>query len=222
MATLSAAQQNYKENLTRIPWNKETENIWKSYVKLSDDEINKKLPIFNNLVEQEARKVDGAATQRQEARNQVDMSTNFLKGISVSVDERISQINIGGIQNKISVVEEQIAAERGKQSKSNELLEIRKEQSAALEKKYSSNLHSSWLGLWRPLKDNTHTGLNVASFAFGLIALIAIAYLSYNYVSAPGSSGGSAASVVPAIQTAAKNMFNNLSGGFRKVKNSNK
>lgn len=221
MATLDAAQKNYDANLKNIPWDMQFAKVLKDSNTQSNALVNSNLPIFNNLVEQEARNVNGTANQRQAARNRTDAGINDLKRIPLNIDDRIARIDIGGIQNKIKSVEEQIASERAKQSKSNELLEIRKEQSAALEKKYSSNLHSSWLGLWRPLKDDTHVGLNVASFAFGLLALIAIAYLTYSYISAPASSGGSiTTNVIPAIQTTARNLLSNLSGGFRKVKSS--
>jgi hypothetical protein len=56
------------------------------------------------------------------------------------------------------------------------LFDIRKEQAAALETKYGSNLHTSWLGLWRPLSDQGRTVLAVCAIVFGLIALAMIVY----------------------------------------------
>jgi len=61
-------------------------------------------------------------------------------------------------------------------SETKTIFELRKEQSAALVKKYEGNYHSSWLGLWRPLKDETRTGLIVTSVVFGLIAIICLVF----------------------------------------------
>lgn len=229
MASLDTAQRNYKTNVSNIPWNAQLAKNFKDSNTVNNVTVNTNLPIFNNLVEQQARNFDGAAGRRMAARTKTDEALNLLKNIPLGLDTRISQIDIGGIQNKIKAVDEQIAAEKAKQSKSNELLEIRKEQSAALDKKYSANLHSSWLGLFRPLKDNTHVGLNVASVAFGILALISIAWLGYSYAIAPVAGGAGAAAtaggVLDAVRNAgteARNMFSNLTGGFRKVKSSYK
>jgi hypothetical protein len=221
MTSLEAAQRNYSENIKNIPWNNDIARNFDSASQSSNNRINSQLPIFMNNVEQQARNVTGAAAQRNAARSAVDGAINALKNVPLGIDSRIGMIDIGGIQTKINGVEQQIAAEKAKQSKSNELLELRKEQTAVLEKKYSANLHSSWLGLWRPLKDNTHVGLNVASVMFGILALLAIGYLGYMYYTsaAPAAApAGGNAGIAGLINAGAKNFMQNLTGGFRKVK----
>jgi hypothetical protein len=59
---------------------------------------------------------------------------------------------------------------------------IRKEQADALSNKRLGNLHSSWVGLWRPLADESRTGLLVASIAFALIAIVSIIYLYWEKI----------------------------------------
>lgn len=228
MISLETAQRNYDANMKSIPWNADIAKNFRTSNNSVNGTINANLPIYMNLVEQQARNVNGAAAQRSNARSAVDGAINALKGIPLGIDTRIAQIDIGGIQNKIKVVEDAIAAEKSKQKKSEELLEIRKEQTTALEKKYSANLHSSWLGLWRPLKDNTHVGLNVASAMFGLLGLLTIAYLAYTQFVAPvgGASEiasnlvGSSSNLSGFVQEGAKNLMANFRGGFRFLKNS--
>jgi hypothetical protein len=226
MISLETAQKNYEENIKRIPWNANTEKNLRDAKNLQNNTINEYLPIFVNQVEQQARNVSGVARQRQNAQSAVNTSINILKSIPNDIDSRIAKIDIGGIQNKINEMDSQIAAEKAKQSKSNEILEIRKEQYAALEKKYSANLHSSWLGLWRPLQDNTHVGLNVASAMFGVLGLLTIGYLAYGFftsgapVTATGTSAGANADISSMMRNGAKNIAAALSGGFRKVKRS--
>jgi hypothetical protein len=218
MTSLEAAYKNYDENLKNIPWNKPTAQNFQASNTAHNGTINSNLPIYVNLVEQQARNVSGAAGRRNDARSKTDLGINKLKEIPNAIDMRIAKIDIGGIQNKIRVVEEQIEKEKGKQQKANELLEIRKEQSQALVKKYSANLHSSWLGLWRPLKEDTHVGLNVASAMFGLLAILAIGYLVYKFIVTPATSQGGAAAAV-ALRNNANNVLSTFSGGFRKLKN---
>ena len=212
MTTLEVAQRNYDENIRRIQWKdplvKQLRDSWNT----NENKIKTNLPVYVNNVEQEVRGVSGAKKLRETAKANVEASIYQLQNVSMNIDSAINAIDIGGIKNKISIVEEQIKAEREKQNKSEELLAIRKEQSAALEQKYSANLHSSWLGLWRPLKENTHVGLNVASVVFGLLALLTIGYMVYTKLVAPAISGGAG------VEQTSNSGLTGLIGGFRKGK----
>ncbi len=179
MASLDAAQKNYDDNIKKLPWNSTLQKQYNDLSRNYNATITTNLPRVLNLVEQEARNVTGVAAQRNAARGAVDNALNQIRALGNQISTKISQIDIGGIQNKIRVVEDQIAAETAKQNKAGELIEIRREQAASLEKKYASNYHSSWLGLWRPLKDESRVGLNVASVMFGILALLTIAYMFY-------------------------------------------
>jgi hypothetical protein len=200
-----------------IPWNQESTKTYELSRKSHNDVINNNLPILNNLVEQEARNVSGAAQRRREARGAVDLALNSLKALPNQIDGVIRSIDIGGLENAIKTTDERITEEKSKQKKSEELLAIRKEQSETLAKKYSANLHSSWLGLWRPLKENTHVGLNVASVAFGIIAAVFIGFFAYSYFSSPASGGG-AGDIATNVRNAGNVFATGLIGGFRKVK----
>lgn len=62
-------------------------------------------------------------------------------------------------------------------TKTESIAEIRKEQAETLKHKYESNYHTSWIGLWRPLQDNTRVALAVVSIMFLLIGLACAAFL---------------------------------------------
>jgi hypothetical protein len=215
MTTLEVAQRNYTENIRRIPWTTELAKQYATQNSINNANFDNSLRVYTSNVEQEVRGVQGVKAMRETAKRNVDTATAGLKNIPNAIDGLISQMDIGGIQNKIRVVEDQIKAEREKQNKSEELLAIRKEQSAALEAKYAANYHSSWLGLWRPLKDNTHVGLNVASVVFGLLALVAISFLVYSNVLVPAVGGAEPSAVEGA---SGNNLLRALAGGFRKGK----
>lgn len=184
--------------------------------KAQNNILNTNLPIYMNLVEQQARNVANAQSERNNARAKIDLAINELKSIPNTLDGIINQYDVGDIHNKINVIDEQIAAEKSKQAKSNELLALRKEQSEALIKKYSSNYHSSWLGLWRPLKENTHIGLNVTSVVLGILATAFLGYFVYIYFSSRAAGGG----LQTSVRNAKNTLMTGLVGGFQKVKRS--
>jgi len=64
---------------------------------------------------------------------------------------------------------------------------IRQEQVNALETRDAANFHTSWMGLTRPLKEESRTGLAVAAGAFALIAIVMTLYI-FRTSSAPDFS----------------------------------
>jgi hypothetical protein len=220
MASLEAAQRNYENNIKKLPWNDTLAKQYNDASKRHNATITANLPKVSTLVEQEARNVSGAARQRNAARSAVDNALNQLRNLGNQISVTIGQIDIGGIQNRIRVVEDQIAAEKTKQNKAGELIEIRREQAASLEKKYASNYHSSWLGLWRPLKDESRVGLNVASVMFGILAVLTIGYMLYARIPAIGGNAAlrNAGVSGTAALAAANNVWSGIMGGFRKAR----
>lgn len=61
--------------------------------------------------------------------------------------------------------------------KKRELEGIRKEQAESLHTKYAGNLHSSWLGLWTPLSDETRVAILVITLALFACAVAIVVFL---------------------------------------------
>jgi hypothetical protein len=198
----------------RIPWDSNVGVNLSNMNKSQNRILDLNIPIYSNLVEQVARNMPDAQNEFNKVRGKIDLAINDLKSIPNTLDGIISQFDVAGVKNQIDTLDSQINEEKLKQSKSDEILSLRKEQSETLIKKYGSNLHSSWLGLWRPLKENTHVGLNVASVVFGLIAVIFIGYFGYNYFTAAPANGGA----TNAVRNGSNRLVANLIGGFQKVK----
>ena len=59
------------------------------------------------------------------------------------------------------------------------LNELRKEQAFTLQKRTEGNLHSSWMGLWKPLSDEFRVGLAIASIGFILIAGVILLFMVF-------------------------------------------
>ena len=182
--TTEQAAANYDANMRRIFWSEREAKSYMDTERQSTTTVNTTLPRIKELTEQIVRGVGGAEQQQTAEKQRVEGAINALKYYNTIVGDRIRQIDITGIQNKIKIAEDQIRVEKARQGKSDELLALRREQAAALADKYDANLHSSWLGLWRPLKDETHMGLYVAAAMFGIFALVAAVYLAYELTKA--------------------------------------
>lgn len=77
---------------------------------------------------------------------------------------------------KIQMLESQVSSVKTEVSEAEKLAELRKEQVAELNSKQNGNYHSSWLGLWRPLRDESRFGLLLSSIVFGLISILLLGY----------------------------------------------
>jgi hypothetical protein len=107
----------------------------------------------------------------------------FLDGPSMNADTLTASIN--GLRIDIDKL-------KGERSKARELTHLRKEQASALETKYASNLHTSWLGLWRPLSDQSQVGLMIFAILFGAVAIGLFGYLAYTLYGGKLVGGGGA------------------------------
>lgn len=103
--------------------------------------------------------------QAQQLVNKVAGTINAIVKDTEEVSERVN-----GHKKEIDTLKEEV-------SKTETLAEVRKEQAEALKKRYEGNYHSSWLGLWRPLHEDTRTGLFVAAMMFLLVAVVSVVFL---------------------------------------------
>ena len=147
------------------------------------------------LVENVVKNVTGSRNQLDSTRRNVNLSLNSIQTANTELSGTIKKILIEPIQKQIDAVKAMIAGETEKQSKADALYNIRKEQTAALTNKYAANLHTSWLGLWRPLQDQSRAILATVAVVFGLLTVVIAAYFSFGAVKGlvAGRGGGAAA-----------------------------
>lgn len=209
------AQRNFETNMKQIPWTPQLKRQYEITAQTAKRNYQTNLPVSKQLAEQVVRNVGGADRRRIESRTVVSKSIDTVNGMNMNVGRLINQTDIDGIKNKIRIAEEALKEERAKAKSAKVLTEIRKEQADTLAKKYSSNLHSSYLGLWRPLKDDTHIGLNVASVVFGLIGSAIVAYLVYQHWVVLPSAGGNLAK---AAANGISKLSSNIAGRLKNIK----
>lgn len=77
--------------------------------------------------------------------------------------------------SRIKTLETQVATTTETVKEAETLAALRKEQAAELRRRGEGNLHSSWMGLWRPLSEQSRLGLIIATVFFGTVILILIA-----------------------------------------------
>ena len=60
-----------------------------------------------------------------------------------------------------------------------DIVELRKEQAEELKTKYGANVHSSYLGLWRPLEPETHAVLYTTSIVLALVSVVGLIWFFF-------------------------------------------
>ena len=134
---------------------------------------------IDNQIEQYALQIPSAKTQIEQAKSVIQNSTQKMRELS----DRVTAIT-NNVFDRMSNLPELVRAKKQTQADAREKLEndetvahVRDEQVHELRNRNSSNYHSSWLGIWRPLKEDSRVGLFVASIVLGSITILSILFL---------------------------------------------
>lgn len=182
-------------------WNDEEERRTKSDVEQAYKHAKDNLRVITEYTPSSVLNIQGASAHIQTAKTAITNSINTLRRISNTIRTRIDTIikdasasteSLGNEKHQVVELKKQI-------SEAQTLYNLRKEQADVLRNKYEGNYHSSWIGLWRPLTEQSRTGLLVASIVFGIIALVSLIFIVREY------------RTTPAIL---RPVYENLSGGF--------
>jgi hypothetical protein len=140
--------------------------------------------------------IQNAPTQTAQAKATISGGQHALSQILNEANSLVSS-RLRASESSASRTEietKEVARLRKDVKEARELYKVRKEQAEALTKRNESNFHSSWMGLWRPLRPESRTGLMVASMVMGVAALlgmlfmIAIRYNVFPDFTAPGTT----------------------------------
>ena len=181
---------------------------------------NAKKTILHNLPNIERNtpsvilKLGGAEQAMNKAKSDITMGIEALNRSISKVNAYADSI----IQRSKSLTNE-IKEEKEKNKKlsstvvqSETLAQIRKEQAEALKNKYDANLHSSWLGLFRPLADTSRVALFTSGIALIVLFLVSLVYFFWNDLINIFPAHGGETSDRGVTQ------YENFLGGFRKLK----
>lgn len=119
--------------------------------------------------------------QLDAAKRNVTNSVTTLSSLAREANERLNgaTTQIEQSSQELETSNTSKAKTQKEVSSARTILELRKAQVEALRRKSEGNYHSSWLGLWRPLHEQTQTGLLIAAITLGVVSLIIGGFLVY-------------------------------------------
>lgn len=133
-----------------------------------------------NMANNLEQRAGAVALGIQDAQNDVArMKSTIENGIS-TIQTRVNELDSihqamsaenAQVAEQVNMLETQVETTRNAVKEVETLAALRKEQAEELRRKNEGNYHSSWMGLWRPLSDQSRVALLIAAIFFGLIAV---------------------------------------------------
>ena len=182
-------------------WNDEEERRIKSRVEQAYTQAKDNLRVITQYTPSSVLNIQGASAHIQTANTAITETLTILVRISNTIRTRIDSIvkHASASTEALGNDKHQVVELKKQVSEAQALYNLRKEQAEALRNKYDGNYHSSWIGLWRPLTEQSRTGLLVASIVFGIIALVSLIFIVREFRNTPANL---------------RPIYENLSGGF--------
>lgn len=131
-----------------------------------------------------------------------------LQTLNQSLETKLGAMDVNQLKFQIAAKKDEIAEIQNDRDEKQTLAGLRKEQADALTAKYDSNYHSSWLGLWRPMSQQSQYGLSFFAGLFGFMAVAILGWMGWSWFS-EGTKGVNKTSVGGAVPAAnaGKNNF---------------
>ena len=183
-------------------WNGEIEHRFRNDINTANTNAYQHFSIVLDRTPAAVLNLPGAADQINRAKQIIEQSVHTVQQRTNEVEATIQEIvrQKSGMRHKIELKKQESHQLKQQVQKARELNALRKEQAAELKQKYDSNYHTSYIGLWRPLAEQSHMGLICAAIMFALIAIVSVVFIVREMIT-------------PA-QTTTKNLF----GGVRQRK----
>lgn len=167
-----------------MSWNSEIEAKFLNDVEKEKKVINDNLPIIVDRTPAAVLNLSGAAQQISTSKNATQTSIDVIRRKTSEIENIVNDItnNTSSTRNAIDTKRQEIDTLKKTVTQGEMLDALRKEQAAALQTKSDGSRHSSWMGLWRPLAQESRTGLFVAAIAFLFIAIISLIYMFWDRI----------------------------------------
>ena len=185
-------------------WSADIEATYRNQVQTATKQAQDNFSVIENRTPAAVTGIPGASEQITKSKQYIEQAVQTVartvNDVSARIDEMVS--SKAQLRNNIDTKKQDVDGLKKEVLEAQEINKLRKEQAQELKRKYFSNYHTSWLGLWRPLADASHMGLIIAAILFGLIAVVSGVFF-YQIQTTPAST------TTP---------FNNFVGGFLKRK----
>lgn len=179
------------------------------------DTVNMNLQSIASNSQSAALNLTGATGAITTAKTIVETSLNRIAQMTNAIDAATKQISLTAKASGAAYAssQSQVNTLKDEVTQNKTLSEIRKAQADSLKQKYFANNHTSYLGLWRPLSEDTRVALFVLSIVLGLFSIITVYFLmkdNWSTLQIPSLFGAPAAKQPPRTLGA-------LFGGVRRV-----
>jgi hypothetical protein len=146
-----------------------TTGFQNGFDRLSGDAL---ITVASNIV----NTMPGAQTMAEGAISEMQKAVDGVGSLNASLKLAVDQLSATAADYSTTVVSTKDSVDKMKQEleRERQIQEARREQVAALKGREDSNYHSSWMGLTRPLRTESQTGLLVAAVAFLIVGLFAV------------------------------------------------
>jgi len=154
---------------------------FQNFVRRQDDELRR---LYADITDEQnilavATGVQGAQQNDSARKNQVRQITQELNEYFQRLNSIVDTIERErqSITTVVNEEKRQLAEIQAKMKSKAELADLRKEQASDVRQKFGADYHSSVLGLWKPLHENTRGVLYTVSTVLMLIAVASVGYL---------------------------------------------
>jgi hypothetical protein len=155
----ASSDQQYKNELSRVTGQFTT----------NKNTLLNRAPALVLGIQDAQRDVSNAKSEIESGISVLQSRNNELQGKLQSMLRENEQSS-----SRVKTLETQVETNTKSVKEAETLAALRKEQADELRSKGEGNYHSSWMGLWRPLSEQSRLGLIIATVFFGLITLILI------------------------------------------------
>jgi hypothetical protein len=140
---------------------------------------------FNMYAKDAEQRIPSIVDEMPKARQEYDQSkqgmTNAIHSISemnrelLDLTEKANEV-VKTKKREIETYKKEVKEMTEKVSQERTLYQLRKEQADSLNRKRDGNLHSSWMGLFRPLKEESRPALIIVAFFFAIMTVLLLVF----------------------------------------------
>jgi hypothetical protein len=158
-------------------WNTSSDQQYRNELTRITGQFNTNKTILLNRAPAVVLGIQDAQTAVASAKSEIESGISNLQTRDNELKSKLQAMLSENEQSaaRIKMLESQVATTKESVKEADTLAALRKEQSDELRRKGEGNYHSSWMGLWRPLSEQSRLGLIIATVFFGIVALILIA-----------------------------------------------
>ena len=159
-----------------MSWDASSDNQYKNELTRITGQFTINKDILVNRAPAVVLEIQDAQRDVSNAKSEIESGISLLQARNNELQEKLQSILNENEQSnsRVKTLETQVETNTKSVKEAETLAALRKEQADELRSKGEGNYHSSWMGLWRPLSEQSRLGLIIATVFFGLITLILI------------------------------------------------